>query len=120
FSTGVFYEISYDRKLSPPGSNCASMGAELALDETIDINPDVQDGGGGLDRSKLPLDPAKGCTPVYPHSLVRVNNVFEIIKAAGLHTAWSDKQLGYEIVQGPSGHGVDDLFTPELPFIAVS
>jgi hypothetical protein len=119
-TTGVYYEISYDRKLSPPGSNCATTGTELALDETIDKNPEAQDGGGGLDPTKLPLDKANGCKPVYPHSLVRVNNIFEVIKAAGMHTAWTDKQMGYEIVQGPSGNGVDDLYTPELHYNAVS
>src|SRR5882724_5137962 len=108
YSTGIFYEISYDRSLSPPGSKCATTGTEIALDDSIDKNSEVLDGGGGLDPEKLPLDPQKGCAPVYPHSLSRVNTMFEVIKAAGMHTAWSDKQLGYEIVQGPSGHGVDD------------
>ena len=37
-----------------------------------------------------------------------------------MHTAWTDKQMGYEIVQGPSGNGVDDLYTPELHYNAVS
>jgi hypothetical protein len=114
YSTGIFYEISYDRSLSPPGSKCATTGTEIALDDGIDKNSEVLDGGGGLDPEKLPLDPKKGCAPVYPHSLSRVNTMFEVIKAAGMHTAWSDKQLGYEIVQGPSGHGVDDLYNPEL------
>jgi hypothetical protein len=114
YSTGIFYEISYDRSLSPPGSRCATTGTEIALDDGIDKNSEVLDGGGGLDPAKLPLDPKKGCVPVYPHSLSRVNNIFEVIKSAGMHTAWTDKQLGYEIVQGPSGHGVDDLYDPEL------
>ncbi|MGI9075508.1 MAG: alkaline phosphatase family protein [Bryobacteraceae bacterium] len=120
FSTGVYYEISYDRALSPPGSNCATAGTELALDESIDINPDAVDGGGGLDPKKLPLDGSHGCVPVYPHNLLRVNTIFEISKAAGLRTAWADKQPSYEIVNGPSGHGVDDLFVPELHFNAVT
>jgi len=114
YSTGIFYEISYDRALSPPGSKCATMGTEIALDDGIDKDGDKLDGGGGFDLTKLPLDSKKGCTPVYPHSLSRVNNIFEVIKAAGMHTAWTDKQLGYEIVQGPSGHGVEDLYDPEL------
>jgi hypothetical protein len=114
YSTGIFYEISYDRSLSPPGSKCATIGTELVLDDGIDKNGEALDGGGGLDPEKLPLDPKKGCTPVYPHSLSRVNTIFEVIKAAGMHTSWTDKQLGYEIVQGPSGHGVDDLYDPEL------
>jgi hypothetical protein len=120
YSTGVYYEISYDRALSPPASKCASAGTELALDESIDINPDAVDGGGGLNPEKLPLDGSHGCAPVYPHNLLRVNTVFEVIKAAGLRTAWCDKQPSYEIVNGPSGHGVDDLFVPELHFNAVS
>jgi hypothetical protein len=113
FSTGVYYETSYDRLLSPPGSNCAAKGTELALDESIDVNADAID-GGGLDPHQLPLDVSRGCVPVYPHDLLRVNTVFEVIRAAGLRTAWADKQPSYEIVNGPSGHGVDDLFLPEL------
>ena len=114
YSAGVFYEISYDRSLSPPDSKCASKGTEVALDETIDIDPDAIEGGGGVSPDKLPKDGSKGCSPVYPHDLLRVNTIFEVIKAAGMRTAWCDKQPAYEIVNGPSGHGVDDLYTPEL------
>jgi hypothetical protein len=32
-----------------------------------------------------------------------VNNVFELIKAAGGRTAWSDKHPAYEFLNGPSG-----------------
>ncbi len=113
FSTGVYYETGYDRQLSPAGSQCAIKGTELALDESIDVNPDAID-GGGLDPKKLPLDSSRGCAPVYPHDLLRVNTIFEVIHSAGLRTAWADKQPSYEIVTGPSGHGVDDLFVPEL------
>lgn len=120
FSTGVYYETSYNRELSPPKSKCVSKGTEVALDESIDINPDSIEGGGGLEPSKLPLDRSRGCIPVYPHDLLRVNTIFEVIKAAGLRTAWCDKQPAYEIVNGPSGHGVDDLFTPELHFNGAS
>jgi hypothetical protein len=35
-------------------------------------------------------------------------------KAAGGHTAWADKHPAYDLVNGPSGKGVDDLFTPEI------
>jgi hypothetical protein len=120
YSTGVYYEVSYDRNLSPAGSKCATKGTEIALDESIDFNPDAQDGGGGIDPQKVVLDGSKGCKPVYPHELLRVNTVFEVIKAAGMHTAWTDKQVGYEILNGPSGHGIDDLFLPELHFNAVT
>ncbi|MCU1286748.1 MAG: type phosphodiesterase/nucleotide pyrophosphatase [Acidobacteriales bacterium] len=120
FSTGVYFESSYDRALSPAGSKCATTGTKILLDESIDINPDANDGGGGVSAEKVPLDPKRGCAPVFPHDLLRVNTIFEVIKAAGYRTAWADKQPGYEVVNGPSGKGVDDLFTPELHFNASS
>ncbi len=113
-STGVYYDDSYDRALAAPGSDCSKPGTEVVYDESIDLKPDAMDGGGGLDEAKLPRDPANGCKPVYPHSFLRVNTIFEVVKAAGLHTAWSDKHPAYELVNGPSGKGVDDLFVPEI------
>src|SRR5262252_1438935 len=113
-ATGVYYDDSYDRSLSAPGSNCSAKGTEIVFDETIDIDPDKVDAGGGIDPKKLPLDPAKGCSPVYPHQFLRVNTIFEVVKAAGRRTAWADKHPAYDLVNGPSGKGVDDLFTPEI------
>jgi Type I phosphodiesterase / nucleotide pyrophosphatase len=113
-STGVYYDDSYDRALSAPGSDCTTKGTEVVYDESIDLKPDAIDGGGGIDEAKLPRDPANGCKPVYPHQFLRVNTMFEVAKAAGLRTAWSDKHPAYELVNGPSGKGVDDLFVPEI------
>ena len=113
-STGVYYDVSYDRNLSAAGSACATHGTEVAFDESIDINQDSLDGGGGIDVNKLPLDPKHGNTPVYHHDFLRVNTIFEVAKSAGLRTAWSDKHPAYDIVNGPSGHGVDDLYSPEI------
>lgn len=46
-----------------------------------------------------------------------MNTVFEVIRHSGRRTAWSDKHPAYDYVSGPSGKGVDDLFTPEVrPF----
>jgi hypothetical protein len=70
-----------------------------------------------LDPATLPIDPAS-CQPVYPHSYLKVNTVFEVARSAGLGTAWSDKHPAYEIVNGPSGAGVQDLFTPEINSVA--
>jgi hypothetical protein len=70
-----------------------------------------------LDPDALPVDPAT-CTPTYPHDYIRVNTVFEIASAHGLRTAWSDKHPAYEILDGPSGTGVQDLFTPEINSVA--
>lgn len=119
-STGVWYDDSYDRTLSPPGSSCATVGTEVLYDESIDKDSSSIDGGGGgnnlnaIDPAKLPLDPKKGCKPVYPHSYLRVNTIFEVIKTHGGRTAWSDKHPAYDIVNGPSGKGVDDLYNPEI------
>jgi hypothetical protein len=113
-STGVYYDNSYDRSLSAPGSNCSTQGTQVLYDESVEINSDYINGGGGIDPNALPRDPAHGCQPVSPHSYPRVNNIFEVAKAANLRTAWSDKHLAYDIVNGPSGNGVDDLYTPEI------
>ena len=39
-----------------------------------------------IDPAQLAVDP-KTCKPIYPHSLLRVNTIFEVVKAAGLRTA---------------------------------
>ncbi len=70
-----------------------------------------------LDPAALPVDPST-CLPVYPHSYLRVNTVFEVARSHGLRTAWSDKHPAYEILNGPSGTGVQDLFTPEINSVA--
>ena len=112
--TGVIFENSYDRSLSPPGSDCSKVGTAIVIDLSIDKNRDVLDGGGGIDPKKLPRDPSKGCSPVFPHAFIRANTIFEVIKKSGGKTAWADKHPAYEFVNGPSGAGVDDLFTPEV------
>ncbi len=113
-STGVIFENNYDRSLSPPASDCSKVGTVVIFDSSIDKNPNAVDGGGGIDPEKLPRDPKNGCKPVFPHSFIRVNNIFEVIKQAGGRTAWSDKHPAYEFLNGPSGTGIDDLYTPEV------
>ncbi len=111
-STGVYYDNSYDRNLSAPGSKCETKGTEVVLDESVDVNPDLV--VTSIDPNKLPRDGSNNCAPVYPSQFVRVNTIFEVAKAAGLPTAWSDKHPAYDLVNGPSGKGVDDLYTPEI------
>jgi hypothetical protein len=36
----------------------------------------------------------------------------------GLRTAWSDKHIAYQMFDGPSGSGVDDLVAPEINSLA--
>ncbi len=112
-STGVYYDDSYDRALSAPGSDCSTKGTEIVFDESIDMVAESVD-AGGINMALLPRDPANACAPVWPHQFLRVNTVFEVAKAAGLPTAWADKHPAYDLVNGPSGKGVDDLYTPEI------
>ena len=87
--------MRFDRALSPPGSHCATRGTAIYLDEKADINGDAEDAGGGIDPAKMPLDPANDCKPVFPHQLMRVNNIFEVVHNAGGRTAWADQHPAY-------------------------
>jgi hypothetical protein len=133
-STGVYYDVTYNHRLLAPGTtNCASAtpGTQVAFDESADRDSTSIDAGQGLsglpgsilsmtgnprqliNPASLPVDPAT-CRPVFPHSYLKVNTVFNVARAHGLRTAWSDKHPAYEILNGPSGTGVEDLFTPEI------
>ena len=134
-TTGVYYDDSYNHALLPAGTtDCKAgtpLGAEVTYFEALDKNVNSIDAGEGLtglpqsilsmtgqprdviDPSQLPVDP-KTCKPVYPHSYLQVNTIFEVARQAGLRTAWSDKHAAYDILQGPSGAGIQDLFTPEI------
>ncbi len=130
-STGAFYDVSYDRSLSPPaqttpygipgGPNlCPSViGTQVGNDEEIDINLNSITAGGGINPDYLPRDPRHGCRPVYPHDFIRVNTIFNVVKDAGGYTAWSDKHQSYELTKGSGGKGVDDFFAPEINSPAV-
>jgi hypothetical protein len=123
YSAGVFYDDSYDRNFYAPGSNCAGTpGAETTFAENINKNLNDVTGGGTLgdpmsqiDPTHLPMAMEDGvCSVIYPHQFIRVNTIFEVLRAHGMHTAWSDKHPAYEILNGPSGKGIEDLFTPEI------
>jgi predicted AlkP superfamily pyrophosphatase or phosphodiesterase len=110
-STGLYYDDSYDRKLAAADA-CDKPGTEVDLTGDMDVDGKALD--TSVDAKKLPVDPARGCAPVWPHQYLRVNTVFEIVREAGGRTAWSDKHPVYEFVNGPSGKGVQDLYAPEI------
>ncbi len=133
-TTGVYYDDTWNHALLPAGTtNCTGVapGVEVTYFEQLDKNPLSIDAGEGLaglpdsilnmtsnpidviDPAQLPVDPAT-CKPVYPYQYLKVNTVFEVARAAGLRTAWSDKHPAYVILSGPSGKGVQDYFTPEI------
>jgi Type I phosphodiesterase / nucleotide pyrophosphatase len=113
-TTGVWYDAAFghdfvEAKDCKPGMK--ADGAEYDYSEEIDVkNGLVQT---SIDPSKLVVDP-KTCKPIYPHALLRVNTVFEVAGQFGHRTAWADKHPAYDLVNGPSGKGVNDLFVPEI------
>jgi hypothetical protein len=137
---GLFYDDSYDRTEYPakafytsqnlPDPGCVgNAGTELTNFEALDKSYNyatalVADftGGGTVGQVYTQLDPDhmqrklvnSQCVPVFPHDYVRTNTIFEVIKAAGKHTVWSDKHPAYEDLAGPSGAGLDELYAPEI------
>ena len=128
-TSGLWYDDTYNRNLSPPaetdglgnpGGSCpGKIGTNVAWDEAVDKDLTRLDGGGGLNPKYLVRDPDKGCRTLLPHDYVRVNTIFEVVKAAGGRTAWTDKHPSYEWTNGPSGKGVDDFYGPEINSIPV-
>jgi len=115
-TTGVYYDDSYDRTLYAPGSNCqGNAGTEIVFDESLEYDSS-KIFSGGINAANLPFekDINGNCKVVYPHDFVKVNTIFEVIRASGGYTAWSDKHAAYDLVNGPSGTGVEDLYTPEI------
>lgn len=116
-SHGVFYDVSYDRSLyAPDNTRCmGAAGNNTVFDETIDNYASSGLSLNTINPAALPRAWKDGaCVPVYPHNMIRANTVFEVVKQHGGHTAWADKHPAYDLVNGPSGHGVDDLYTPEI------
>ena len=110
-TTGVWYDDVWARDLAD-AKDCKSAGAEVVFDEAA--NEDDKKFDTLIDVKKLPVDPAQNCAPVYPHMFLRTNTIFDVARAAGHTTAWADKHPAYDLVQGPSGKGVTDLYTPEI------
>ena len=118
-SHGLFYDVSYNRSIfDPTNTSCQGQPGNMQVfDESIDQysgNPPVS-----LNKINLALLPRyineEGqCAPKFPHNAIRSNTIFEVVKASGGVTAWADKHPAYDLVNGPSGKGVDDLYTPEL------
>jgi hypothetical protein len=133
---GLFYDVSYDRSYfangdstcsgivndpAPGASHTAGKGSAIAFDESIDLYGTDPVTGLPLSRdvinpNSLPyqIDSNKQCVPVYPHNALKTNTIFEVVKRHGGVTAWADKHPAYELVRGPSGASLDDLYTPEV------
>jgi Type I phosphodiesterase / nucleotide pyrophosphatase len=96
-TTGFWYDVTYNRAISPPTQTtpfpiiggkdlCPNVvGTQVAYDESVDVMLTQLNGGGGIDPNFL------------PHEYVRVNTIFEGVKAHGGRTAWIDKHPSYEL-----------------------
>jgi hypothetical protein len=137
-TTGLYYDVAYDRSLDPPASttgtglaggpctpSAAPTGTTTDYDQGIEYDDTMLNGGapgaavteGGIasiDPTKLVRDPAKGCAPVYPWNFVRTNTIFSVVHAAGGYTAWIDKHPSYSFTAGPGGKGLNDYYSPEV------
>jgi arylsulfatase A-like enzyme len=139
---GVYYDDEYNHDVYPAGTtscNGQPTGGDVIYDSPDDLNDSRLDAGQnipGIDQnpalimdmtsnpqtllnaSTFPVDPTT-CQPIWPHSYLQVNTIFDVAHDAGLWTAWSDKHPVYESFNGPCGCGIDDLFTPEIDSNAV-
>ncbi len=142
-STGLYYDVAYDRSLDPPatttgtglaGGACTPYGIPAGTttdyDQGIDFDDTQLNGGapgaalteGGaasIDPKKLVRDPQAGCAPVYPWNFLRTNTIFGVVHAAGGYTAWIDKHPSYSMAAGPGGKSLDDYYSPEVSSNAV-
>ena len=140
-ATGVYYDVEYNHATYEAGTTSCTgpTGGDVVYDSPDDKDASQLDAGEGisglasnpalimqmtgnpqkvLNPLTFPVDP-KTCQPIWPHSYLKVNTIFEVAKAAGMRTAWSDKHPVYESFNGPSGNGIDDLFTPEIDSTAI-
>ena len=143
-STGLYYDVAYDRSLDPPAATTGTglaagpcypftvpTGTTTDNDQGIEYDDTKLNGGapgaalteGGIasiDPKKLVRNPANGCAPVYPWDFVRTNTIFSVVHQAGGYTAWIDKHASYSFTAGPGGKGLDDYYSPEVDSTVVA
>ncbi len=133
-TTGIYYDDEYSHAVLPAGTtSCHGQptGGEVIYDSPDDKNLTALDAGQGLaglpdsilemtstrircsNPAALPVNPrpARPSTRTNTSRSTRSSNVAH---EHGLWTAWSDKHPAYEALEGPSGNGINDLFTPEI------
>src|SRR6267142_1388173 len=108
----LYYDVSYDRSYfangdsicsgavsdtAPGAVQTAGMGSTIAFDESIDLYGTDPVSGLPLSMNvinpkSLPyhIDSNKKCMAVYPHSALKTNTIFEVVKGHGGVTAWAD------------------------------
>ncbi len=118
--SGMWYDDAYNRSwFAPTNITCTGTpGTTFSLKGDIDVDPQptvVTATNETVDPAKSPRQLVHGiCTPVLPHNMLRVNTAFEVVRGVHGLTAYSDKTASYEFLNGPSGTGIADLYTPEI------
>jgi len=109
-ANGTFPSFDENGSIYPQGvdTNPAAI-MNLKFDPSTTLNPGT-----------FPVDP-KTCQPITPWDYLGDNTIFQVIHAAGLRTAWSDKHAVYGSFNGPGSNGrsIDDFFGPEIDSQAV-
>jgi len=143
-STGIYYDVAYDRVLAPPSVDTGNgvlhgacnpnhiNGTRTEYEEGVDIDQSKLGGGHvyadpldgdyqSIDPGKLPRDPFSNphpCDPVYPWNFIRTNTIYGVLHASHFLTAWSDKHAVYAAVSGPTGttlpSNLDDYYSPDV------
>lgn len=120
-SGGLFYDVSYNRGIyDPTNTTCSGPAGNMQVfDESIDKYSGSSPNALSLnviDPNALPnhRDENGNCVRLFPHRALKTNTIFEVVRSEGGHTAWADKHPAYDLVNGPSGKGVEDLYTPEI------
>src|SRR6266700_1758049 len=80
-SHGLFYDVSYDRTIfDPTNTTCAGQGGNLMVfDESVDLYDSLNVSQNVIDPTKLPrhVNEQGKCVPLFPHSAMRSNTIFE-------------------------------------------
>jgi len=114
---GLYYDVSYDRTMFDP-TNVTCKGAPgnmMVYDESIDLyKGNVSQ--NVIDPTKLPRIKMNSASAFRSSRTTRSGptRFSKVVKSRGGRTAWADKHPAYDLVNGPSGKGVDDIFTPEI------
>ena len=99
------------------GGSIFPLGDDTNPGAIMNLSPHPQ---SGLNTGSFPVDPTT-CKPIMPWDYLKVNSIFQVIHAAGMRTAWSDKHAIYTSFNGPGSNGlsIDDFFGPEIDSQAV-
>jgi|SRR5262245_11771007 len=106
---GIWYDTVWSRDLFTFASKCTGPpGMNLLNDESIDIDSNALDGGGGFDITQLSWTKTSwgSCAYNLPHNVLRTSTIFEVVRNNGGFTKFTDKHPSYEILNGPSGTGI--------------